>query len=1091
MNILVGGKWQVATLLPPPPVRSPSVHTVRTSTGSVYCVKSLKDTASYIHNKIYPASAIIIFFTQKDMSDALPQKRPLTTASTNHSRPRVECVESTSHGHMTTTTTTKPLITSSGKFRPSVMAPPPKTATIKRLERLLDAPPPHKKTKKTKTPPSREAPLGVGPGGVRSEPLPVWVVPPPPSRPVARPSGNALAFRGGLSSAPTFKKAVAPVSLSRIPSSQLPKRKHRHAGPTTTTPPSAGARFVGETGTMTRNNDDDSGGGPVIARPPLSTAMMDLTGASSRRGIATGSIPMTATTMTRARSTTSRDSLETAMDETGCTEWRREETRMRELSLQMSPVLEPYSSSASMANRRECTSEVSLDTTTTTRNESTNASTVPASSLKIGLQLGTTKNAAPYKRTSIMFRSGSGPPQPVTTEVSNSSSPPTRTAPVHEGATNEPTILQVIHVPELPLPKSGAADDEDRTTHDHDDNFQPCEKSVSKPLQQTSLSLSSKSTVIRSNHATTTSTTNALQGNKRARSSGVHDNFVRLNLRNSAGACRGARSKKLRRKSRYDDFNNNKKQPYGTANDSDSDAGGATIFQGNSHGQAYVSRMSGLDPMDDYLDGVYTDHKKTDHKKTDHKKRKEPKGTSNKQQTSGTDIELDAVPICARHNRPCKLVVVKKNTKGNKGRKFYACSMPRGEQCDHFEWAEDTFEAARKVVQGNSSHSSFVARQVVAHVDRFRVLTLPELREEAAQRRLNKNGKKSQLLLRLALWARDEITKAVPYPDDEKDEGITADDRMGEDRTKSTSDSVLENLLGDNESSAGSESSDDELEFYDDDSAHEEMGMECDDNSARRPGLLHQAGDSKSKLVATLKSIFGYSEFRDGQEWAIQRCLAGKRSLLVAPTGSGKSLCYSLPAALMDGVCVVVSPLISLIQDQLRSLPPRVPAATLSGSISVSATAAIIDDVVRKRIKILFVSPERLTSPSFRRLFNTTWNPDTQEHERRFPEISLLCVDEAHCVSQWAHNFRPCFLRFKRLLQLMEPRSVLAVTATAGSRVIGDITSVLGIDTTSRLDDEASGGEEKNVLIIDKPRYNIDVSCQFVESHEERLEMVR
>jgi superfamily II DNA helicase RecQ len=180
-----------------------------------------------------------------------------------------------------------------------------------------------------------------------------------------------------------------------------------------------------------------------------------------------------------------------------------------------------------------------------------------------------------------------------------------------------------------------------------------------------------------------------------------------------------------------------------------------------------------------------------------------------------------------------------------------------------------------------------------------------------------------------------------------------------------------------------------------------------------------------------------------------------------------------------------------LIQDQLRSLPPRVPAATLSGSISVSATAAIIDDVVRKRIKILFVSPERLTSPSFRRLFNTTWNPDTQEHERRFPEISLLCVDEAHCVSQWAHNFRPCFLRFKRLLQLMEPRSVLAVTATAGSRVIGDITSVLGIDTTSRLDDDASGGEENNVLIIDKPRYNIDVSCQFVESHEERLEMVR
>jgi superfamily II DNA helicase RecQ len=178
------------------------------------------------------------------------------------------------------------------------------------------------------------------------------------------------------------------------------------------------------------------------------------------------------------------------------------------------------------------------------------------------------------------------------------------------------------------------------------------------------------------------------------------------------------------------------------------------------------------------------------------------------------------------------------------------------------------------------------------------------------------------------------------------------------------------------------------------------------------------------------------------------------------------------------------------LQDQLRSLPPRIPAATLSGSVSASATAAILDDVIRKRIKILFVSPERLTSPSFRRLFYTKWNPETQQQERRFPEISLLCVDEAHCVSQWAHNFRPCFLRFRGLLHLMKPQSILAVTATAGPRVIEDISKTLGIQSEAPAEN-SSLAEDDNILVIDKSRDNIDVSCEFVANHAERLEMVR
>jgi len=155
-----------------------------------------------------------------------------------------------------------------------------------------------------------------------------------------------------------------------------------------------------------------------------------------------------------------------------------------------------------------------------------------------------------------------------------------------------------------------------------------------------------------------------------------------------------------------------------------------------------------------------------------------------------------------------------------------------------------------------------------------------------------------------------------------------------------------------------------------------------------------------STLQSTLKSQFGFEQFREGQEWAVNRCLAKQRSLLVAPTGSGKSLCYTLPACLMEGVCIVVSPLLSLIQDQIRHLPARISAVTLSGPMTAASTAATLDDVERGRVKILFVSPERLTSSAFRRLFRCKWNPESQMYERKFPPVSVLCMDEAHTLSQ-------------------------------------------------------------------------------------------
>ena len=189
-------------------------------------------------------------------------------------------------------------------------------------------------------------------------------------------------------------------------------------------------------------------------------------------------------------------------------------------------------------------------------------------------------------------------------------------------------------------------------------------------------------------------------------------------------------------------------------------------------------------------------------------------------------------------------------------------------------------------------------------------------------------------------------------------------------------------------------------------------------------------------------------------------------------------------------------------KDQLRQLPPKIPAATLSGSLTAAAMAATVDDVIRNRLKILFVSPERLASSSFRRLFQTRWNPETNSRERSFPTVSLLCVDEAHCVSQWGHNFRPSYLRLKSLLELMQPESVLAMTATAGPPVVKDICDALRIprrdvsDGESQLNSENDSTEEieslssHGVKILAYDRDNIDVCCKVMSSEGERLSLV-
>ena len=403
-------------------------------------------------------------------------------------------------------------------------------------------------------------------------------------------------------------------------------------------------------------------------------------------------------------------------------------------------------------------------------------------------------------------------------------------------------------------------------------------------------------------------------------SSTNNDNFVKLNLRNNAGSCRGARNLKTHnRQKRW------KARIRGLNGDFNRDLNEDGREQKKTSAAAFKQKKwkqmntihDAIDPIDDFLDGTFHNGGQTPTPtpaKTKVQRTKEEEGTqtvvtTKEKEKDGQQMpqkiqRTSSHPLCTRHNRQCKILVVKKNTTGNKGRKFYVCSMPRGEQCDFFQWEDDTVQAARSVLE-SSTQSGFIARQVAGHIDRFKALTVPELRVVAKKRKLNTSGTKKAIIARLSVWVRDQICK----------DGNELDEVL---KIKPTSE------CDDGHNSDESSDSEEDEDDVDDDYSTSSEELEICGPLGSIPSQSDKSSDCcnegsnvdnpKSLLHKSLFDLFGYSTFRDGQEWAIRRCLAHEKTLLVAPTGMGKSLCYALPAALMDGVCIVISPLISLIE---------------------------------------------------------------------------------------------------------------------------------------------------------------------------------
>ena len=224
-------------------------------------------------------------------------------------------------------------------------------------------------------------------------------------------------------------------------------------------------------------------------------------------------------------------------------------------------------------------------------------------------------------------------------------------------------------------------------------------------------------------------------------------------------------------------------------------------------------------------------------------------------------------------------------------------------------------------------------------------------------------------------------------------------------------------------------------------------------------------------LRAALRTHFGFDTFRPGQEAVLSHLLAGRSAAAVFPTGGGKSICYQLPALLLPGVTLVVSPLIALMKDQIDALAARgIAAARLDSTLDADGYRAVMDQIRAGTVRLLYVAPERFNNERFR---------ETLERL----SISLFAVDEAHCISEWGHNFRPDYLKLAKYAKQCRAERVLALTATATEKVLGDVCRAFEIAPECAV---RTGFYRPNLTVLTTPAATANRDALLIERIRER-----
>ena len=244
--------------------------------------------------------------------------------------------------------------------------------------------------------------------------------------------------------------------------------------------------------------------------------------------------------------------------------------------------------------------------------------------------------------------------------------------------------------------------------------------------------------------------------------------------------------------------------------------------------------------------------------------------------------------------------------------------------------------------------------------------------------------------------------------------------------------------------------------------------------------LSKNTSDTETKAARTndkyhtpeqaLKILFGYDSFRAGHKSVIDSILAGRDAFAVMPTGAGKSVCYQIPAVLLPGITLVVSPLISLMQDQVKALNEAgVPAAFINSSLSEKDYNETIRRARQGIYKIIYIAPERLVTEGFLALAKSV-------------PVSMVTVDEAHCISQWGQDFRPSYMKIVEFVKILEKRPIIsAFTATATETVREDIICTLGLQNPFTL---VNGFDRENLFFqVDKPKNKEQYILKYISEH--------